>query len=63
MWFRRKKSIRKFWEDYYEQQNDAIIYVIDSSDTYKLDENGKELYSFLQQHELSNLPILIYANK
>ena len=58
-----QKSIRKFWEDYYEQQNDAIIYVIDSSDTYRLDESGKELYSILQQPELSSLPILIYANK
>ena len=39
------------------------IYVIDSSDTYRLDESGKELYSILQQPELSSLPILIYANK
>ena len=58
-----QKSIRKFWDNYYEQQNDALIYVIDSSDTSRLEESGKELYLILQQPELSNLPLLIFANK
>ena len=55
-----QKSIRKFWDNYYEQQNDALIYV---SDTSRLEESGKELYLILQQPELSNLPLLIFANK
>ena len=58
-----QKSIRKFWENYYEQENHGLMYVIDSSDTYRLEESGKELYLILQQPELSNLPVLIYANK
>ena len=58
-----QKVIRKYWEDYYQNENDAIIYVIDSSDSYRLEETGKELYSILQQPELSGVPLCIYANK
>lgn len=57
-----QKSIRTLWENYY-QQSDVIIYVIDSSDNYRLDETGKELYTILQQPELNGIPVLIYANK
>ena len=58
-----QKSIRKFWEDYYQKENDCIIYVIDSSDQERLEETGKELYNILQQIELSDIPLVIYANK
>ena len=58
-----QKSIRKFWEDYYQKENDCIIYVIDSSDSDRLEETGNELYSILQQPELSGIPLVIYANK
>jgi small GTP-binding protein len=58
-----QKTIRKFWEDYYQKENDGIIYVIDSSDSERLEETGKELYNILQQPELSGVPLLIYANK
>ena len=58
-----QKSIRKNLEDYYQKENDCIIYIIDSSDSYRLEEIGKELYSILQQPELSWVPLVIYANK
>ena len=58
-----QKSIRKYWEDYYQKENDCIIYVIDSSESYRLEETEKELYSILQQPELSGVPLVIYANK
>lgn len=58
-----QKSIRKFWENYYEKENDCIIYVIDSSDSERLEETGNELYNILQQPELSGMPLVIYANK
>ena len=58
-----QKTIRKFCEDYYQKENDGIIYVIDSSDSERLEETGKELYNILQQPELSGVPLLIYANK
>ena len=58
-----QKSIRKFWDNYYEKENDCIIYVIDSSDSERLEETGKELYNIIQQPELSGLPLVIFANK
>ena len=57
-----QKSIRDVWENYYEN-NDALIYVIDSSDSYRLEESGEELKNLLEQNELSGIPLLIYANK
>ncbi len=41
-----QKSIRDLWENYFDN-NDAIIYVIDSSDQYRLDETGAELRELL----------------
>ena len=58
-----QKAIRKFWENYYQKENDCIIYVIDSSDSERLEETGQELYNILQQPELSSVPLVIYANK
>ena len=58
-----QKSIRKFWENYYQKENDCIIYVIDSSDQERIEETGKELYNILQQNELTGVPMVIYANK
>lgn len=57
-----QKSLRSIWENYFES-NDALIYVIDSSDTYRLEESGKELRSLLEENQLSGIPLLIYANK
>lgn len=57
-----QKAIRSLWENYYES-NDALIYVIDSSDTYRLEESGQELRSLLEENQLSGIPLLIFANK
>jgi ADP-ribosylation factor-like protein 3 len=37
-----QKSIRPYWRNYYDQ-TDALIYVIDSSDTRRIEETGIEL--------------------
>ena len=57
-----QKSIRNIWENYFEN-NDALIYVIDSSDVYRIEESGKELRNLLENNLLSGIPLLIYANK
>ena len=57
-----QKSLRSVWENYFES-NDGLIYVIDSSDTYRLEESGKELRILLEENQLSGIPLLIYANK
>ncbi len=36
---------------------------MDSADTDRIDEAGSELKSLLDQNELSNVPILVFANK
>ena len=57
-----QKSIRNIWENYFEN-NDALIYVIDSSDVYRIEESGKELRNLLEENLLCGIPLLIFANK
>ena len=49
-----QKSLRPIWENYFEA-NDALIYVIDSSDTYRLEESGKELRMLLEENEIDGI--------
>ena len=58
-----QKAIRKYWEDYYGDDTDALIFVIDSSDKRRLEEAGLELLKLLKQQKLSNVPVLVLANK
>jgi small GTP-binding protein len=55
-------KIRKLW-NYYFQGSMALIYVVDSSDQNRLEEASEELHKLLNEDELSNIPVLIYANK
>lgn len=55
-------KIRPLWRYYYENTQ-AIIYVIDCSDTERIDIAKEELYEMLESVELKNAPLLIYANK
>ncbi|KAG3085750.1 hypothetical protein PI124_g18392 [Phytophthora idaei] len=57
-----QKTIRPYWRNYYEQ-TDALIYVIDSADRRRLEETGMELVTLLEEEKLSNVPILVFANK
>lgn len=42
-----QKKIREYWNNYYEN-NDALVYVIDSADTKRMKESGDELMSLLK---------------
>lgn len=55
-------KIRKLWKHYYKNTN-ALIYVIDSNDTGRIDECKKEFKYLLNCDELKSIPVLIYANK
>lgn len=57
-----QKSIRPYWRNYYDQ-TDALIYVIDSADTRRLEETTTELQQLLDEEKLSNVPLLVFANK
>ena len=51
-----------FYRNYYDQ-TDALIYVIDSADTRRVEETGIELQQLLDEERLSSIPLLIMANK
>mmetsp|Transcript_19540 Transcript_19540/g.49363 ORF Transcript_19540/g.49363 Transcript_19540/m.49363 type:complete len:184 (+) Transcript_19540:71-622(+) len=55
-------SIRPFWRCYY-QNTDAIIFVVDSSDTDRLSIAKQELMAMLEEEELKDAILLIFANK
>jgi ADP-ribosylation factor-like protein 3 len=39
------------------------VFVIDSSDQFRIEESGNELRKILEEDKLANLPLLILANK
>lgn len=55
-------SIRPYWRCYY-QNTDAIIYVVDSADSARLGISKIELFRLLEEEELKNCPVLVFANK
>eukprot|EP00871_Galdieria_phlegrea_P004368 jgi/Galph1/4932/GphlegSOOS_G3576.1 len=55
-------SIRPYWRSYYQKQ-EALIFVVDSTDKERLETAKVELLSILQEEELSNAVIAIFANK
>jgi small GTP-binding protein len=54
--------IRPLWK-YYYQNASAIIYVVDSNDTNRIDEAAEELGKVLEDDSLRNTPLLVLANK
>lgn len=55
-------KIRVLWKHYFAN-TDCLIYVVDSSDTDRIEEASEELKKILQDPELDNASLLIYANK
>ena len=57
-----QQSIRQYWENYYEN-NDALVWVVDSCDEPRLEETSTELFDLLNHEHMKNVPVLIFANK
>jgi ADP-ribosylation factor-like protein 1 len=55
-------SIRPYWRCYYAN-TDAIIYVVDSSDHERMGISKSELYGMLEEEELKNALLCVFANK
>ncbi|CAF0721583.1 unnamed protein product [Adineta steineri] len=55
-------SIRPYWRCYYSN-TDAIIYVVDSMDRDRLSISKQELLSMLEEDELKNAVLCVFANK
>ncbi len=57
-----QKIIRDLWR-HYLQNNDALIFIVDSSDRERFAEAREELWGLLEKDELRNTVLLVYANK
>ena len=55
-------SIRPYWRCYYSN-TDAIIYVVDSMDKERMSISKQELVSMLEEDELKNSILVVFANK
>mmetsp|Transcript_17818 Transcript_17818/g.20208 ORF Transcript_17818/g.20208 Transcript_17818/m.20208 type:complete len:177 (+) Transcript_17818:119-649(+) len=55
-------KIRTLWRHYYNQ-NDAIIFVVDSADEQRMDIAAEELHALLNDSELADAKLLVFANK
>jgi len=56
------QDARAFWRFYY-QDTQAVIFVVDSSDTDRMEEAREDLHRMLTEHELWDAPLLVLANK
>lgn len=57
-----QSSLRPYWRCYVAGTN-ALIYVVDSSDTARIGTTKKELMSMLEEEELKDAVLLVLANK
>jgi small GTP-binding protein len=57
-----QKKIRSLWKHYYNN-NDALIFVIDSNDPDRIEEARDELHAMLSDDQLRDTTVLILANK
>eukprot|EP00465_Bigelowiella_longifila_P000686 CAMPEP_0185280738 /NCGR_PEP_ID=MMETSP1359-20130426/66319_1 /TAXON_ID=552665 /ORGANISM="Bigelowiella longifila, Strain CCMP242" /LENGTH=180 /DNA_ID=CAMNT_0027876075 /DNA_START=32 /DNA_END=574 /DNA_ORIENTATION=+ len=55
-------KIRPLWRHYY-QNTEGLIFVVDSSDKERLEESKEELDKMLQEDELRDAVVLVFANK
>mgnify|MGYP006191758069 CR=1 FL=1 len=55
-------SIRPYWRCYYPN-TDAIIFVVDSCDVDRLGIAKQELMAMLEEEELKDAILLVFANK
>jgi len=56
-----QKSLRTYWKNYFES-TDALIWVVDSSDTMRLTDCARELHQLLQEERLLGANLLVLAN-
>lgn len=55
-------ALRQLWRTFYKGTQ-ALVFVIDSNDQQRLKDAKYELGQLLMEHELSNCPVLVLANK
>lgn len=57
-----QRTLRPYWRNYFES-TDAVVWVVDSSDTLRLDDCSNELRQLLSEQRLAGCTLLVLANK
>ena len=57
-----QKSLRSYWRNYFEA-TDAMVWVVDSADVWRLEDCKAELHNLLKEERLAGATLLILANK
>jgi small GTP-binding protein len=55
-------KIRRLWKHYYDN-NDAVIFVVDSSDKDRIGQAAEEIQLLMQEDQLQDSLLLVYLNK
>ena len=55
-------KIRPLWRHYYQNAN-GVIFVVDSNDRDRVEDAKRELYKMLDEPDLADAVVLVYANK
>ena len=62
VWDMSQEKIRKLWYHYF-RMSDAVIYVVDSNDTDRVEDAEAEIKGLMNAPDLQGVPILVLANK
>lgn len=57
-----QESIRPYWRSYYQEQ-EAVIFVVDSCDVDRMQIAKRELMSIIEEEELKSAVVCVFANK
>lgn len=57
-----QKSLRSYWKNYFES-TEGLVWVVDSTDTMRLEDCRLELSKLLQEERLTGATLLVFANK
>merc|ERR1712048_548641 len=57
-----RDKMRALWRHYYQGTN-ALIFVVDSNDRDRIEDAREELTKFLNEDEMSDVVLLVFANK
>lgn len=57
-----QSKIRPYWKNYLDN-TDVLIYVVDCSDRKRVPETSEELMDLLNDEKLTDVPLLVFANK
>ncbi|OUM61918.1 hypothetical protein PIROE2DRAFT_44809 [Piromyces sp. E2] len=55
-------KIRPLWRHYFAGSQ-GLIFIVDSSDSKRIEEAGQELKKVLQEQEMANINVVVLANK